>query len=106
MASATQKVSNTPGSTSSEKEQLQSDIDNRGLIEGQNPVELSKAALISFRSAVGKLQLLTGTRRDILFPVKELVREVSDLQASTIVKLNHLLRYLKRPLNLELAFVQ
>ena len=105
---ASAKVMATTGTDATDRHQFQADVKGS---ESQEPeaepsVQVTSQDLASYRSAVGKLQWLTGTRPDIQFAVKELAREVSNLQPSSIIKLKHLLRYLKGTLHYALHFTQ
>ena len=97
----------TTGSVTTDKFQELSDISPSSQEPEDNGSDTTTAQdLTDFRSAVGKLQWLTGTRPDIQYAVKELAREVSDLKPSSIVKLKHLLRYLKGTINYVIEFRQ
>ena len=98
----------TPGTTSIDKDHGSSDISatsDQG-VEDHGSDTVDPSDLTSYRSAVGRLQWLTGTRPDIQYSVKELAREVSNLQKSSIIKLKHLLKYLRGTLDYSLVFTQ
>ena len=66
----------------------------------------SKSEECSYRSIVGRLQWLTGTRPDIQYAVKELARDSNDPTPSSWKRVKHVIKYLKHTAQYRLMFSQ